>query len=855
MHIKHLIALTLVSSAFPYAASSQMSAGGVMTKPTLAAKRATHPISLDGKLDDADWSGADVASDFVQRYPDPGKQATLRTEVRVLYDDNALYVGARMFDPHPDSIAAPLARKDPGDVSSDWFDVIFDSYHDRRTAFRFGVNPAGTKLDVYHFNDTDDDESWDGLWDVATRIDSLGWTAEYRIPLSQLRFHGAAGEQVWGLQFYRAVARKDEWSHWVPYLPTTPGFVSSFGEMRGIIGLKPSAPIEVSPYVSARAATGNDDRGSPFRKPVNAAAVAGVDFRIGLGSALSLSGTVNPDFGQVEVDPAIINLSAVETFLPEKRPFFLEGSGIFEFGPPPVSAAYGFSRFVHWRRIGRAPQLSPNAPWFDAPDQTSIIGAAKLSGQLSKGWSLGVVEAMTQREDARIVSPSGVHGTAAVEPLTNYFVLRAKRDLDGGRTTVGLLSTSVIRRLDANSAETLRANAYLFGLDGRHATRDRRWTASGYIVGSRVDGSAPAIAATQRSSVRYFERPDASYLAYDPSRTSLNGHDASLSLVYQGTPWFGSMQLHQTSPGYESNDLGYLSRADLRSLTAAFGATRTNATSLLRDARAMLYTQQAWNFGSTGIYHRYGFTSTAQLPSLWSVSLRGAWKAPSFSDRLSRGGPLLRIPSQWETSASIATDTRRRTILRTGATLEEKGSSGMEGSAFVSLVMRPSPALQLTLAPTFDVQRDAAQFVRAIADTLATSTYARRYVFATLRQRTLSFDARVDWTMTPALSLQFFTQPLASSARFSGYKALQTPRTFAFTVFGRDQGTTTTHPDGTIEIDPDADGPATPFILGDRPNETSFFSRALRANAVLRWEYRSGSMLYVVWQQTRDRAA
>src|SRR5215203_4761036 len=354
-------------------------------------------IRLDGRLDEAAWAAAEVGSGFVQRFPDPGLPATMRTEVRILYDADAIYVGARMFDPHPDSIAAPLARRDPGDVNSDWIDVIFDSYNDRRTAYRFGVNPAGTKLDVYHFNDSDDDNSWDALWDVSTRIDSLGWVAEYRIPLSQLRFHGSPGEQTWGLQFYRAVARRDEWTFWSPYTPNIPGFVSAMGLLRGVTGIQPPAPMEVTPYFSSTIQRGNVAPGNPLVDRQSVAGAAGVDFRVGLGSALSLTGTVNPDFGQVEVDPAIINLSTVETFLPEKRPFFLEGAGIFQFGNLPVGAQFDFSRFVHWRRIGREPQLSSDAAWSNAPDRTTILGAGKLSGQLAGGWSVGIADAVTQK--------------------------------------------------------------------------------------------------------------------------------------------------------------------------------------------------------------------------------------------------------------------------------------------------------------------------------------------------------------------------------------------------------------------------------------------------------------------------
>jgi hypothetical protein len=824
-------------------------------KPVLRASRVTNSIKLDGKLDDADWATTDVATDFVQRYPDPGKPATLRTEVRVLYDADAIYVGARMFDSSPDSIAAPLERRDPGDISSDWFDVILDSHHDRLTGYRFGVNPAGTKLDVYHFNDGDSDDSWDPLWDVATRIDSLGWTAEIRIPLSQLRFHGSPGEQVWGLQFYRAVARRGEWSFWATYVPTTPGFVSAFGELHGIFGLEPPSPIEAAPYVSSKVTTGGDTPGSPFRTDKRVGGSAGVDFRVGLGSSLSLTGTVNPDFGQVEVDPAVLNLSAVETFLPEKRPFFLEGAGIFEFGALPVSQAYGFSRFVHWRRIGRAPQLTPDAQWIDAPEQTRIIGAAKLSGQVGHGWSIGLVDAVTQREDARIVDTSGKYELATVEPAANYFVGRAKRDFDDGGTTIGVLSTAVDRSMDPSIASALRRGAYLFGVDGTRATRDRRWQAGGYLVQSLVTGTAASIAATQQSSVHYFARPDASYLTFDSSRTSLQGHDAAIGVVYRGAPWLGSMQVHETSPGYEANDLGYLSRADVRSLTAAIGATHTAGAGLLRDAQVLGYTQQAWNFGGSRLFSRVGGNASTQLPSMWFVSVSGGVQPAVYDDRLTRGGPIVRIPGIGEIAGSVFSDSRRRIKSSVSASFAERGAVGTEAVVSGTFIIQPSPALQVSLAPSLDLLRDEAQYVRTVADPLATETFANRYVFATLRQRTLSVDMHADWTFTPALSFQFFSQPFVSSARFADYKQLRAPGLFQFDVYGRDRGTATSLDGGRVEIDPDGGGPAKSFILDPAANEASFLSRALRVNAVLRWEYRSGSILYLIWQQTRDQSS
>ena len=847
-----LLLFVVVSSLFvPPRETRGQTAEARPERQTLRAARATEPIRLDGLFTEAVWQSAETGSDFIQRYPTPGEAATLRTEVRIAYDDDAVYVAARMFDPRPDSIAAPLARRDPGSVNSDWIDVIFDSYNDRRTAYRFGLNPAGTKLDVYHFNDTDQDDSWDAIWDAATTIDSLGWTAEIRVPLSQLRFHGSSGEQVWGLQFYRAVARRDEWSHWVAYLPSTPGFVSNFGELHGLSGLQPPSPIEVTAYASTRLASESSPVTSPLGKPERVGAALGADFRVGLGSALSLTGAINPDFGQVEVDPAVINLSAVETFFPEKRPFFLEGSGIFEFDRMAIHAPYGFSRFVHWRRIGRSPQLSPGAEWSRGPDQTTILGAGKLSGQVGGGWSIGITDAVTAKEHADIVAVDGERGRVVVEPLTNYFVGRAQRDFGSGRSSIGLLSTGVNRALDVEQSGLLRESAWLLGVDGKISSRTRRWTLGGHFIESRVAGSREAISATQRSSARYFNRVDADHLDFDPSRTSLTGHDAAMGLVYVGNPWFGSAQLAQTSPGYESNDLGYLSRSDLRSAVGAIGRRWSGLSGLFRDGRAMTYVMHASNFAGDPLYKRLGLEGSGTLQSLWYLTGSVAIKPAVVTDRRTRGGPIIETPREWEAEASISTDGRKSVVGSIDVAYENWSKGGFEGVYTASAILRPTPSLQLSVAPRLSLVRDESQYIRTVADSLS-STFSNRYVFATLRQRTMSLNLRGDWTLSPTLSLQLFSQPFTASARFDNYKELRSPGGFDFNVYGRHAGTTEELGDGRLRIDPDGNGPAASFVVGDRPNESSFVTRALRVNAVLRWEYRGGSTIYLVWQQTRD---
>ena len=820
-------------------------------RPVLRAEARTGDVRLDGKLDEADWGRAEAATDFVQRYPAPGAPATMRTEVRVLFDREALWIGARMYDPHPDSIAAPLARRDPDGISSDWFDVVIDSYHDRRTAFRFGVNPAGTKLDVYHFNDNDDDASWDATWDAATRVDSLGWTAELRIPLSQLRFRGGAGEQVWGLNFYRAGARRDEWSHWAAFLPSAPGFVSSSGTLRGLVGLDARHPVELQPYVSSRVHEGAGADGDLLATAARGEGAAGLDVRAAIGRALSLGATVNPDFGQVELDPAVLNLTTVETFLPEKRPFFLEGAGIFEFGRLPGYAAYGFSRVVHSRRIGRAPQVTLDASWSDAPAQTRILGAAKISGQPAAGWSLGVLDALTARERARWAEGDGRRGRATVEPLTNYLVARTRRDFDEGRGSLGLLATAVDRSLDSALAPLLRARARTLGVDASRQTRDRRWTVAGFAIASDVRGSAEAIAATQRSSVHYEQRPDAAHLRYDSTRTALGGSDAGVGVAWRGARWFASAQARATSPGFEPNDVGYLTRADARSLAIALGTTREAPRRFVRSAAITLYATSAWSWGGDHVYGEVGASGDANFPRVWYLAWSASVRPPVVDDRLTRGGPAVRMAAEWLGAASLTSDARRTVIATLGGAVRARGARGRVASLEPRLVVRPRPSLQVSVAPAWEWTRDGAQYVRTVADAAAAATYGRRFVFARLEQRTFSASARLDWTLTTTFSIQLFAQPLVSTGRLRDWGQLAAAGRDRFLVYGRDLGTATPLGGGRTRIVPDESRPESAFVL-DGPGERSFLSRSVRANAVVRWEYRTGSSLYLVWQQTRD---
>ncbi|HEX5872534.1 MAG TPA: DUF5916 domain-containing protein, partial [Longimicrobium sp.] len=670
---------------------------------TLRAVRVQGEVRVDGRLDEAAWQQAQPVGDFTQSYPQAGAAPTLRTEARVLYDDENVYVGVRMLDPHPDSIAAPLARRDATGVYSDWLHVMIDSRHDRRSGFRFSVNPRGVQRDVYHFDDTNEDGSWDAVWNVSTQIDSAGWTAEYRIPLSQLRFGGeAADSRIWGFQVMRDVARRGERASWSPWTRNTPGFVSSFGTVTGLDGVKSPRALEILPYASARVTRAPGSADDPFYRETEPGMDAGADLRLGLPQGFTLSATINPDFGQVEADPAEVNLSAFETFLSERRPFFTEGSDIFRFGNTRAFNRYGSQEYFYTRRVGRSPARVLNGPdyaFVDAPQQTRILGAAKVSGRTQGGWSVGVMNAVTAREGADFVGPDGTRSSAQVEPLSNYFVSRVRRDLNDGNTVLGGLFTAANRDLDDEVLQAmLHRDAYVAGADFMHTWSDRAWSLSGYLAGTRVTGTPGVILNTQRGSARYYQRPDADYLAVDEDRTSLTGHIGELSLAHQGS-WDASVQLKQVSPGFELNDLGYHTRADARSVATFLGRSVNEPVGILRSHSYSAWQFRAWNFGGDRILDGYAASANASFTNFWGAGVQAGVRPEYLNDRLTRGGPLSATPAQWNLNGWVETDSRKPLFFGGEVAYREDASGMWERSLATWATLRPSSAVRVQLEP------------------------------------------------------------------------------------------------------------------------------------------------------------
>ncbi|MBI4430046.1 MAG: carbohydrate binding family 9 domain-containing protein [Ignavibacteriales bacterium] len=810
-------------------------------------------VTIDGIIDEEAWQRTSAANNFVQMRPNEGSPATQATDVRVLYDNDALYVAARMYD-NPDSIIGELFRRD-GDVLSDWFYVQIDSYFDRRTAFSFAVNPAGVKKDILISNDTQEDISWDAVWESSVGRDEKGWTAEFRIPFSQLRFSESAGELTWGVNFQRRIARNGEYSFWSPVPGDVGSYVGRFGTLTGIKGLSAPARFEVQPYVVSRLKRSPErNAGSPYYRSNDFFGNTGADFKYGVTSDFTLSGTINPDFGQVEVDPAVVNLSAFEIFFPERRPFFVEGSEIFSFGRTRNYNSYGGGQYFYSRRIGRQPQRGIGAAFVDVPDQTTILGAAKLSGKTSSGLSVGVLDAVTQRESARYIDGSGVEQTAEVEPLTNYLVARVKKDFDG-QTFVGGLLTSVNRDLkDPAFQSLLHTSATTGGVDFEHRWGGRNWLLGGFIAGSRVSGDRTVVERTQRSSARYFQRPDADYLEVDANTTSLNGYAGEATLMkVGGGNWIGSLTYQEFSPGLELNDMGFASLADRRAFSTYAEYQDRTPGQTFRNYGIYAYSNHAWTFGGDRMFEIYSGGAYANLLTFWNLSAYGYWGPDVLSDKLTRGGPLMTVVGQYGTGFNVQTDSREKIVVGLGVFYRGDYSGEYDKYISFNVNLRPTAALQIQFSPQLGYERDTDIFITSVSDSLATATFGRRYVFADVGLTNLSLNTRVNWAFTPDLSLQFVIQPFIQVRNFSFFKEFLQPRTYDFAVYGRDKGTLAYDP-ATFQYtaDPDGNGPAGTFTFGSGFGQDDFSFRSVRANLVLRWEYLPGSTIFVVWQHLRS---
>jgi uncharacterized protein DUF5916 len=823
------------------------------TAPVIRVVRATGPIHIDGRLDEPDWALAEPAREFTQLDPVEGEPASERTEVRVLIDGTAIYIGALMFDADPAAIVSRLARRDNLKTDADWFAVFIDAYHDHRTALEFGITPAGTIVDASLGADGGREPAWDPVWESKTRIDERGWVAEIRIPLSQLRYNDQ-DDAVWGIQFTRKILRKQETDLFAFVPKSEHAGINRYGHLTGLGKVRAPRRLELVPHGVMRGEDTAVDPGNPFRNGRDVFLDAGFETLYGVTSALTLDGAVRPDFGQVEVDPAVINLSAFEIQYDEKRPFFIEGEEYFAFARFSPSGGSDFPELFFSRRIGHPPTRALSSSRYhyaDVPGETTILGAAKLSGKLNgkaHDWSLGVLEAVTPSENARYLDDSDARQMVQVEPLSNYFVGRAARDFRNGDTSVGALVTAVNRDLsDPTLATLLRSSAFVAGVDLNHSWDNRTWIVDAALVGSAIQGSPEAITAAQRSSARYFQRPDATHLHLDPTRTSLAGRAAQIGLTkLAGFHWRGSLGYQEVSPGFEANDLGFQRHADVRSLAATIDYRENRPGPVLRNWRVQGYGRQRWDFGQTLIRNSIGLYGYTQLSNYWSVFGQLDVSFETLDNTLTRGGPLAVSPEATASTVTVTSDDRKRSQLIGSAIFSGDAYGSRTRSGYLSASVNWSPNIRFSTSPSLTYTHAAAQYAAQVPDPLATMTNGQRYVFADLDETTFGLPTRLDWTFTPQMSLQLYVQPFFGHGTYDHYAEFRSPRNFRFDRYGEDRGTIDRRPAGSLSIDPDgATGPAVPFTLFD----PSFDVRTVRSSVVFRWEYRPGSQLFFAFQR------
>ncbi|MFB3854770.1 MAG: DUF5916 domain-containing protein [Vicinamibacterales bacterium] len=803
----------LVSLLTPAMAAAS---GPPAVRAEAAAVARDEAIVLDGKFDEAPWERAIEITGFLQRDPKEGAPPASQTVVRVVYDETYLYVAVRAFDEDPGRIVGILTRRD-SDSPSDWIRVAIDSYCDRRTAYEFAVNPAGVKQDRYYFADGNSDPSWDAVWDVAVGRDDTGWTAEFRVPFSQLRFvPGATG--TFGFSVTRKIGRLNETSSWPLIAKSKPGFVSQFGELRGLKLAGAARRLELAPYFVGQMRTQPVSAGNPFLKSPDPAGAVGADLKYALTPGLTLTSTLNPDFGQVEADPAVVNLTAFETFYQERRPFFVEGSGNLKFD---VDCNDGnCTGLFYTRRIGRQPHGRPEAPHGGhtaSPALTTILGAAKLTGRVGR-FAIGALEAVTSSERASLAM-NDRRWSETVEPLTNFAVVQAKREWSD-QSSLGFMVTSTARRFSPDLPD-LPASATTGGVNWDWRLGSQRYSITGYWAGSTVRGDSAAIDALQRNAVHNYQRPDAEHLAYDPTRTSLNGHAGMVSFQKIGGARLRfSFNGGYKTPGFDINDIGYVKRADTVQQSGWVQIRWDTPTRVYRSFRLNLNEWAGWNFGGESRFQGANVNAHVVLASNWAAGAGFNVENSGLDDRATRGGPAIRSKRGWNVWYYVQTDDRKMVHASwQGFNWADESDSSAFGFD-PSITFRPTSFLSVSSGIHFEKQNEDTQWVDNLGEAPAT-----RYVFGRIRQTTLGVTTRVNYTITPELSVQVYAQPFVSAGLYSDFKRLVRPGATNFA--------------SQFE----------PFAYAGEPD---FNYRSFRMTNVLRWEYRPGSAIYVVWQQGRE---
>ncbi len=838
---------------------------------------------MDGRLLEAAWSRAIPITDFVQKEPMEGAPPSERTEVRFVYDDGGLYVGARMSSSQGrGAIQAPLGRRDSpynpsraspaggfrgggfpagglggggfqsrgggsgGPELAEYILVSLDTFLDRRTAYTYGVTASGVRIDHQHLSDSesDIDPRYDPVWEARVTIDDTGWTAEMWIPFAQLRFNEGS-PLVWGLNVHRWIPLKNEDDYWVSVPRTEDAWSSRFGTLRGIESVDQASRLELLPY-AAGASTLLEDRDpqNPFVDDLNLKGNVGADLKMGLGSNLTLDATFFPDFGQVEVDPAVINLTDTETTFPERRPFFTEGSNLLN----GIQTNYFYSR-----RIGNPPLGSASGEFVDVPEETTILGAAKLTGRLPSGTSLGILSAVTGEEHARTFdldpggSDGGVLDEVQVAPRTAWGMARILQEFGEAGSTASVMLNGVHRDLEDGNplAIQLRRNAWMVGghVLWRIAGGAYEVSLEGGLTG--ISGSKESILRAQQGSERYLQRPDADYVQVDSTRTSLSGAKATFfARKINGIHWLWDVRVDLESPEVTFNDIGRLGAGDGITPGGSLTYRETVPSELLRSYSFTVSQNNEFNFGGDRQSTRMGGSTELTWNNFWTTRATVDYSLRSQNQRLTRGGPSMEGPQDWRASLSLQSNPSAETRWRAGGSYGQDELGGWSGSVDAEVSLVPAPRWQVSFTPSFERRSDSRQYV-TFRYGGSPATFGDRYILAFTDRTTLAIETRLNFTLQPDLNLELFAQPFAASGRFFDFGELEAAGSRFLRTYGSDGTTTDRQGDGSLEVLDGEDA----FVI---PNQ-DFNIRSFRSTAVLSWEWRPGSTVFLVWQQARSR--
>ena len=849
MNKKLSIILAFCMAQFAYSQETTTTSS-VVPKRIYNTKRVVKAPVLDGILTDETWNSVEWAGDFKQWMPDEGKAPVQKTKFKIIYDEKNIYVAVRCYDTEPDKIVNRLSRRDGND--GDWVEVNFDSYHDLRTGFAFTVTAAGVKgEEAISGNGNNWDNSWNPIWYVKTNIDEEGWTAEMKIPFTQVRFSDAK-EQVWGLQMHRNNFRENERSIWQRIPRDLPGWVSNLGELHGIKNIKPQKQIEIQPYAVGQTETFEKEPGNPFATGKRSNANFGIDGKIGVTNNLTLDFTVNPDFGQVEADPSAIALDGFQIFQREQRPFFVENKNIFDYQVTKAQAGGPFTRdnVFYSRRIGRSPQggtTTGSGEFVDRPGNTTILGAAKFSGKTKSGLSIGILEAVTQEEFAEIDN-SGSRRKEVVEPLTNFFLTRLQKEYNNSNTLIGGIFTATNRNLTDTGISGMHNAAYAGGLDFKHQWNNRSWYVEGNVVMSKVLGSKEAIYNTQTSLRHNFQRVDAGHVDVDPTKTSLTGTGGNIKFGKSGGGNFVfDSGVTWRSPELELNDMGFQRNADDITHYNWMAYRSLKPFSIFRRLQVNYNHYVSWNFEGKNTYVGINTNSHATFNNNWRTGFNMHYVTVDYTDSALRGGPMLRLPNSFDYNMYINSDQSKKVQFRVRGG-QTKGADNGFTRKYASMRMTyvPINSLNISISASINNNQQELQYVTTSYGSPFTNGNPR-YINASLEQDTFNLSLRLNYTISPNLSIQYYGSPFISRGRYNNFKyitnSLASKFTDRFESLSTNQITYDNASDSYL-VDENRDA-TTDYTIGN-PN---FSFIQFQSNLVARWEYIPGSEIFLVWSK------